>query len=79
MPSKHLTVPDHDRFLEIAGEFRERWSFLNVIGCMDGKHISIICSKKAVSLFYNYKQFYSAVLQGVADSESIFILIDVGT
>ena len=46
---------------------------------MDAKHISIRCSKKAVSLFYNYKKFYSAVLQGVADSESIFILIDVGT
>jgi hypothetical protein len=27
---------------------------------------------------YNYKQFLSAVLQGVADSESRFIFIDIG-
>ena len=41
-------------------------------------HISIKYSKIAGSLFYNYKQIYSAVLQGVADSESKFILTNVG-
>jgi len=75
---KHLTVPDYERFLDIDGEFRERWSFPIVIGFMDGKYISIKCSTKAGSPFYNYKQFVSAILQGVADSESKFILTDVG-
>jgi len=65
LSSKHLTVPDHDRFLDIAVKFQERWNFPNVIGCIDGKHIHIKCPTKAGSLFDNYKQFFSVVLQGV--------------
>jgi hypothetical protein len=78
LSSKHVTVPDHDRFLDTATKFKEIWNFPNVIGCINGKHISIKCPPKAGSLLYNYKQFFSVVLQGVADSECRFIFIDVG-
>ena len=27
LSSKHLTVPDHDRFLDVVVKFRERWNF----------------------------------------------------
>ena len=64
-------------FLDIAVKFQERWNFPNVIGCIDGKHIRVKCPTKAGSLFYNYKQFL-VVLQGVANSESRFIFIDIG-
>jgi len=57
LSSKHLTVQDHDRFLDIAVKFRERWNFPNVIGYTDGKHIRIKCPTKAGSLFYNYNFF----------------------
>ena len=59
LSSKHLTVPDHGRFLDIAFKFREKWNFPNVIGCIDGKHIRTKCPTKAGSPFYNYKQFFS--------------------
>jgi hypothetical protein len=49
LSSKHLTVPGHDRFLDIAVKFRERWNFSNVIGCIDGKHIRIKCPNYKVS------------------------------
>jgi hypothetical protein len=78
LPSRHLTVPDYDRFLDIVVKFRERWNFPNVVGCIDGKHIHIKCPTKAVSLLYSYKQFFSIVLQGVADCESRFIFVDIG-
>lgn len=55
---KHLTVPDHDRVLDIATKFQERRNFPNVIGCVDGKHSHIKCPPKAGSLLYNYKQFF---------------------
>ena len=58
LSSKHLTVPDYDRVLDIAVKLRERWNFPNVTGCIDGKHIRIIYPTKAGSLFYNYKQFF---------------------
>jgi hypothetical protein len=32
---KHLKVPDHERFLDIAVKFQERWKFSNVMGCID--------------------------------------------
>jgi len=51
LSSKHLTVPDHDRCLDSAVKFRERWNFPYVFGCIDGKHIRIKCPKKAGSLF----------------------------
>jgi len=35
LSSKHLTVPDHDRFSYIAVKFQERLNFPNVIGCID--------------------------------------------
>ena len=57
LSTKHLTVPDHDRFLDMAVKFRERRNFPNVVGCIDGKHIRIKCSTKVGSLFYNYKHF----------------------
>jgi len=64
LSSKHLAVPDHDRILDVAVKFRQRWSFPNVIGCIDGKHIRMKCPTKAGSLIYNYKQlFFSVVLR----------------
>jgi len=58
LSSKHVTVPDHDMFLDIAVKFQERWDFPHVIGCIDGKHIRIKCPTNAGSLFYNYKLFF---------------------
>jgi hypothetical protein len=57
LSSKHLTV-DHNRFLDIAIKFQERWNFPDVNGCVAGKHICIKRTTKAGSLFYNYKQFF---------------------
>jgi len=55
---KHLTVPDHDRFLYTVVKFQERWNYRNVIGCIDGMHICFKCPTKAGSLFYDYKLFF---------------------
>jgi hypothetical protein len=67
---KHLTVPDHDRFLYTTVKFQERWNYRNVISCIDGMHIRFKCPTRAGSLFYSYKLFFSVVLQDIADSES---------
>ena len=41
LSSMPVTVPDHDRFLDIAVKFQERWNFPNVIGCINEEHIRI--------------------------------------
>jgi hypothetical protein len=55
---KHLTVPDHERFLDTAVKFQERWKFSNLMGCTDRRTFTMNVLKKAGSLFYNNKQFF---------------------
>jgi hypothetical protein len=70
LSSKHVTVPDHDRFLNIGTKFQERWNFANVIGCIDGKHILIKCPPNAGSLFDNYSFFYSVTRSQILNAGS---------
>jgi len=78
LSSKHVTVSDQDRFIYIAVKFPDWWNFPNAVGYVDGRHIRIKYPTKDGSLFYNYKQFSSTVLQDVADPESRYIFTDVG-
>nr|CAI5847581.1 unnamed protein product [Callosobruchus analis] len=48
------------------------------IGSIDGKHCRIRCPANSGSAFFNYKQYFSIVLQAVADANKKFIAIEVG-
>ncbi|XP_050298995.1 uncharacterized protein LOC126737934 [Anthonomus grandis grandis] len=74
----HLPVPNRERFLEIAAEFKDMWNFPNCAGCIDGKHVKIKATLKSGTMFYNYKHFFSVNLHGVADARCKLIFIDVG-
>lgn len=76
--AEHMPVPCTDDFKKIAQEFYEMWNFPNVIGALDGKHVRIRCPKYSGSMFFNYKKFFSMVLQGVADAHYRFIAVEVG-
>lgn len=45
---------------------------------LDGKHLRVKCPEISGSMFYNYKGYYSIVLQGVVDANYKFIFADVG-
>ncbi|XP_071052801.1 uncharacterized protein [Onthophagus taurus] len=79
LSATHLAVPNQDGFRKISSKFNARWNFPNCVGCIDGKHIEIKCPPKSGTMYYNYKHFYSIVLQGVADADCRFIFIDVGS
>lgn len=74
----HMPIPTQVNFLQIAADFLRLWNFPNCIGAVDGKHVRIKCPKNTGSMFFNYKQYFSVVLQGVADANYRFISIDVG-
>lgn len=64
---------------QIGLEFENRWQFPNCLGAVDGKHIRIRPPPGSGAYYYNYKQFHSIVLMGIANSNYEFIMFDVGT
>ncbi|XP_054015918.1 uncharacterized protein LOC128896575, partial [Hylaeus anthracinus] len=74
----HMSLPTTEEWKTIASDFYNKWNFTNCIGCIDGKHIRMKCPKQTGSIYYNYKGFYSIVLQGIANANYKFIAIEVG-
>jgi hypothetical protein len=75
----HMPVPTTQKLLVTSNEFYLKWNFANCVGSIDGKHIMLKCPPNSGSMYYNYKHYYSIVLQGLADARYRFIGIDVGT
>nr|CAI5857947.1 unnamed protein product [Callosobruchus analis] len=73
----HMPVPAKEDFQTISDCFEKVWNFPHCTGAIDGKHVRINCPKNSGSMYYNYKSFYSVVLQGVADANYKFIAVDV--
>ncbi|XP_065325398.1 uncharacterized protein LOC135932000 [Gordionus sp. m RMFG-2023] len=71
-----LTLSDFER---IAKDFELKWNLHNCIGSIDGKHCRIRKPPHSGSGFYNYKHFFSVVLQGIVDANGKFITVDVGS
>ena len=64
------SVPDYMKLPSLKEEWEylieqtnERWRLPICFAAVDGKHVGIICPKHSGSEFYNYKGFYSIVLQ----------------
>ena len=70
--------PSAADFRRIAEQYMTIWNFPNCIGAIDGKHVRIKCPPHSGSMYFNYKHFFSIVLQGVADDHYRFTCIDVG-
>lgn len=74
----HMPVPTVDRFISTATDFFHTWNFPHCLGAIDGKHVRVKCPTNSGSMFFNYKKYFSVVLQGVVDAQYRFIVIDVG-
>ncbi|XP_052562833.1 uncharacterized protein LOC128092631 [Culex pipiens pallens] len=74
----HMPPPSMESFLNIAQDYWHLWDFPNCIGAIDGKHIRIQCPPKSGSMYFNYKKYFSVVLQAVADANCRFVTIEVG-
>ncbi|XP_067138064.1 putative nuclease HARBI1 [Centruroides vittatus] len=53
-------------------------SFPDVIGCIDGAHISISAPKASKNAYFNRKQYTSVILQAVCDSKLLFTDVFAG-
>ncbi|CAK1594284.1 unnamed protein product [Parnassius mnemosyne] len=75
---EYMPIPTTNKWIEVENRFYDLWNLPNCIGAVDGKHIMIQCPPRSGSAYYNYKGYYSIVLQGVVDADSMFICIDIG-
>lgn len=75
----HMPVPTKEMFSAIEHQFYTKWKFPNCIGAIDGKHIRIKCPANSGSFYYNYKNYFSIVLQGLVDANYKFISVEVGS
>ncbi|XP_016843940.2 uncharacterized protein LOC107981799 [Nasonia vitripennis] len=74
----HMPIPTAYDFGKIADRFYNKWDFPHCVGAIDGRHIRIKKPANSGSLYYNYKKFFSIVLQAAVDADYRFITIDVG-
>nr|CAI5855369.1 unnamed protein product [Callosobruchus analis] len=80
LKNKYCKFPKSEaEWIHIGSDFNERWQFPNSLGAVDGKHIRIRPPSGSGAYYYNYKQFHSIVLMGIANSNYEFIMFDVGT
>lgn len=76
---EYMPHPTTQMWYSIADTFYEKWNFPNCLGCIDGKHIRVRAPPNSGSTYYNYKQYFSILLQAVVDANRKIIAIDIGT
>ncbi|GAB6032737.1 hypothetical protein CHUAL_014043 [Chamberlinius hualienensis] len=76
---KYLPTPTESTIKDFAKTFQDKYGMVNVIGCIDGCHIPVICPDSAKDIdYFNRKSFYSVILQGIVDHSGSFWNVNVG-
>ena len=58
--------------------FSEKSKFPNVVAAIDGSHIPIKAPKENCEDYFNRKNFYSYLVQGIVDSSGLFLSVATG-
>lgn len=59
-------------------DFREKSTFPNVVGAIDGTHIQIRALKENHEDYFNHKHYYSFIVQGVVDVSGAYLCVSTG-
>nr|CAH7740484.1 unnamed protein product [Callosobruchus chinensis] len=73
-----MHFPTTEMLENSANDYENLWNFPNFVASIDGKHVRIKCPKKTGSKHYNYKGFFSVILQALVDAHYKFLSVDVG-
>ncbi|KAL3675695.1 hypothetical protein R1sor_025643 [Riccia sorocarpa] len=77
---RHLYWPNREDMRSVSEGFRRKCGLVGCQGAIDGSHIRIRApiGKEVAIDYYNRKGFHSILLQGICDSDSVFLDIAVG-
>jgi len=78
MINKYLPEPTQSMWKQSAETFLSKWNFLNAIGSIDGKHVTIKCPNNTGSRHFCYLKKFSVVLMAVVDADYKFVCVDIG-
>lgn len=67
-----------EEWRSVAENFNTQWNFPHCLGAVDGRHCILQAPIDSGSDYFNYKQNFSIVLMGIADSNYSFLFADVG-
>ena len=69
---KHMPFPIAEFLEKSAKDYERLWNFPNCVASIEGKHVHIKCPKLSGSRHFNYKGFFSEILQGLVDARYNF-------
>ena len=62
----------------VQKDYEHLWNFPNCAASIDAKHVRIKYPKLSGLRYFNYKGFFSVILQGLVDARYKFLIVDVG-
>jgi hypothetical protein len=65
-----MPFPTAELIEKSAKEYEHLWKFPNCDASIDDKHVGIKCPKLSRSRYFNYKGFFSVILQGLVDARN---------
>lgn len=72
-------MPATEEYWRLVSEnYEAQWNFPHCLHAIDGRHCILQAPIHSGSDYFNYKQNFSIVLMGIADSNYCFLFADVG-
>ena len=76
---RHMPFSTAELLEKSAKDYEHLWNFPKCVASIDGKHVRIKCPKLSGSRYFNYKGFFSVILQGLVHARyKFFLSVDVG-
>ena len=75
---EYIKFPSGDDLKRVVDEFKAKWGVPQCFGSVDGCHISICASSEKNTEYYNWKGWYSMIVQGLVNANYCFLDVCIG-
>ena len=75
---KYVQLPQGEKLRDIVRGFELCWGFPQAVGAIDDTHIPIICPQESASDYFNWKGYYSIIMQALVDFCGLYMDVYIG-